>query len=114
MDLSISVYRITATALVGEEAGCEFLVTQEVWHLDGAQHEGDRDFAIGLEFDLHPIGLVYPSQRYVRPTAFEEAYNWVLDSEDVCAEDKPRLLDLLNDLEDDPELYIRFSWRSGS
>ena len=44
-----------------------------------------------------------------RPTDFERARDWVLDTNLLDMTDKTSLLDLLNVMEDDERLYLHFS-----
>jgi hypothetical protein len=90
----------------------EYLVCPDPLVFDSSLHEGDVEFATSVQFILHPIGLVYTSQRYFRHVDFDATCNWVLDSSSVPLKDKPRLLDLVNQMENDKELYIRVSWRN--
>jgi hypothetical protein len=46
----------------------------------------------------------------LRPLDFEMARDWVFDTSIIAKADKPRLMWLLNTMEEDSELYMHLSW----
>jgi hypothetical protein len=46
----------------------------------------------------------------LRPRDFEKARDWVFDTSIISREDKPRIMWLLNTMEDDSEIYLHLSW----
>lgn len=73
-------------------------------------HLDDTVFALGVRVTSNNRYEKKLLQIFVRPRDFEQARDWVLDTDTIKKEDKPALLDVLNAMEDDDNLYIYFSW----
>jgi len=72
----------------------------------------DAAFALGIRFISRGQAQAHDEthQLFVRPRDFEQARDWVLDTHSIKKNNKPELLDMLNALEEDRNLYMHFSW----
>jgi hypothetical protein len=109
---------ITAVRLLGKETEEDFTGRKrEYWKredcewFDHLRYAGDKDFAwnSNLEWDerLDSDSDYSFSDGYVRPADLEIARKWVI--EHIPEDNQPRLLNLLNRMKEDKNIYLSIS-----
>jgi len=88
----------------------DFLPSQGWSEYDSRIQIEDREFVLGVRFIPHLGAKPDSGVLLVRPKDFEQARDWVFDSDAIGKADKHTLLDLLNTLEDDETLYLHFTF----
>lgn len=112
MGINIIVYRIKSVE--EDEWGSKYFNIEKYENWDHYRHVGDREFANSVEFDTRWDGDItieesrYNDRDYLRPSNFNDARKWV--EENIENINKKRLLDILNIMEKETDLYFYASW----
>lgn len=84
-------------------------LTESLPEFDGMISVAGEEILLGFKVVVDRLGEIQCGEVFFRPRDFEQARNWVLDTQVIGKKDKHALLDLLNSLEEDDTLYLHLT-----
>lgn len=84
-------------------------LTESLPEFDGLVSVAGEEILLGFKVVVDRYGEIQCGEVFFRPRDFEQARNWVFDTNVIGKTDKHALLDLLNTLEDDHTLYLHLT-----
>lgn len=102
MGINIIVKRIVGKTEPGPYDEVDSILEDVDWW-DSCRYSGDKDFVFNNDFEM-----IDRDSRLERPSNFDQCREWVI--ENVVLDNRKRLIDVLDKMEQDESLCFRWSW----
>lgn len=114
MGIHIRVSRLLRIETEESSYGVRYWKTEKTG-FDYLRHAGDKEFWWHFMEQEHKTEYKYPDHQdfedaFFRPIDFDALVNWIKTGGDVPDGNKPRLLNVLEQMRQDPQLYFSCSY----